>query len=542
MTDLDYDAVIIGGALAGASMGLLLKRDRPDARILIVERSEVFDFKVGESTSEVAGAFLTRVLRIGNWLSREQIAKNGLRFWFNSPGNDCLGRCAEIGPKLQVRLPAYQLDRSKLDTHVLELAREAGCEIRRPAVVRDLQLHGTGRNTLSVTAGGSSQTVRARWVIDASGRAATIARQRGTLENLAEHPTSSLWCRFRRVADLDSHELHEQYPGLGKRVWSQRGTATNHLTGDGWWAWIIPLQGGEVSVGITWDRRVFRMPDGGNVPERLRAVLEAHPVGRYLLRDAVAVEDDAFSYGTVAYRNTQVMGDGWATVGDASGFMDPLYSHGIDYVGNTVWAVSRLVLESLGGACVKEKVAAYDRNYGESYQRWFRSLYQDKYYYIGDAELMHAAVLLDVGCYFIGPVRLVWNDHRKELTSLPYGGPVGAWFGKFMAFYNRRLVKLAQKRKATGTFGRRNVDHQFIFRDSFQPSFAVRNLLFDGLRAWLKLECSGWFTRTRQPAGAGLAPAPVTATEELMAGSPEEPAALNRQTAAAEFDSAVLSP
>ncbi len=541
MTETDYDAVIIGGALAGASMGLLLKRDRPEARILIVERSEAFDFKVGESTSEVAGAFLTRVLRIGSWLSREQIAKNGLRFWFTSPGNDCPGRCAEIGPKLQVRLPAYQLDRSRLDTHVLDLAREAGCEVRRPAMVRQLQLHGTGKNTLTVTARGISETVRAKWVIDASGRAATIARQRGTLENLEEHPTSSLWCRFRNVADLDAHEFHEKYPDLGKRVWSQRSTATNHLTGDGWWAWIIPLQGGEVSVGITWDRRIFQMPSAGSVSDRLRTALDPHPLGRYLLRDAVPVEEDARSYGTLAYRNTEVIGDGWATVGDASGFMDPLYSHGIDYVGNTVWAVSRLVLDSLGGACVKDKVAAYDLNYRESFQRWFRSLYQDKYYYIGDAELMHAAVLLDVGCYFIGPVRMVWTDHRKELTSLPYGGPIGAGFGKFMAFYNRRLVHLAKQRQANGTFGRKNVDHQFIFRDSFQPSFAVRNLIFDGLRAWLKLEWSGKFGRKR----AKSLPAPVPGTSpsgELMGGGQEDGVVFGAKAAGADRKSALLAP
>lgn len=214
-------------------MGLLLMRERPGTRVLIVERSAVFDFKVGESTSEVAGAFLTRVLRIGSWLSREQIAKNGLRFWFTSPGNECVGRCAEIGPKLQVRLPAYQLDRSKLDAHVLELAREAGCEVRRSAVVRNLELQGTGKNRLTVSENGNDHPVTARWVIDASGRAAVIARHRGTLENLDAHPTSSLWCRFTNVSDLDAHELSARYPDMEKRVWSQRSNATNHLTGDG---------------------------------------------------------------------------------------------------------------------------------------------------------------------------------------------------------------------------------------------------------------------------------------------------------------------
>ncbi|MDB6069229.1 MAG: electron transfer flavoprotein [Verrucomicrobiales bacterium] len=509
--ETDYDVVIIGGALAGASMGLLLRRERPDARVLIVERSTAFDFKVGESTSEIAGAFLTRVLRIGSWLSREQIAKNGLRFWFTSPGNDCLGRCAEIGPKLQVRLPAYQLDRAKLDTHVLDLARQSGCEVRRPAVIRNLELNGVGANRATLTENGIETSITAKWIVDASGRAAVIARHRGTLQNLSDHPTASLWCRFTGVADLDAHELIEKHPGLARRVWSQRSTATNHLTGDGWWAWIIPLQGGEVSVGITWDRRIFEMPTAGSIPDRLRGVLMEHPVGKYLMEHAVAVEEDARSYGTVAYQNTEVTGDGWATVGDSSGFMDPLYSHGIDFIGNTVWAVSRLILDSLSGNDVSEKVAAYDVNYRESYSRWFRALYKDKYYYLGDAELMNAAVLLDVACYFVGPVRMVWADHQKELCSLPYGGPIGSAFGKFMAFYNRRFVHLAAKRRANGTFGRRNVDHQFIFRDSFQPSFAVRNLLFDGLKAWARLEVSALFARrpATDPAATPAAPKPV---------------------------------
>ena len=199
MMEADYDVVIIGGALAGAGMGILLKRELPEVRVLIVERSEAFSFKVGESTSEVGSAFLIRVLRLGSWLSREQIAKNGLRFWFNRPENTCAGRCAELGPKLQVRLPAYQLDRSKLDTHVLGLAAADGCEVVRPGVVRDLHLEGLGRNRLTVSTASGNRTVTAKWVIDASGRAAVIARQRGTLENLEAHPTSSMASTNKRV-------------------------------------------------------------------------------------------------------------------------------------------------------------------------------------------------------------------------------------------------------------------------------------------------------------------------------------------------------
>ena len=58
----DYDVVIMGGAFSGASAGMIIKRDHPELRVLIVERTTQFDRKVGESTSEVAGCFVTRVL------------------------------------------------------------------------------------------------------------------------------------------------------------------------------------------------------------------------------------------------------------------------------------------------------------------------------------------------------------------------------------------------------------------------------------------------------------------------------------------------
>ena len=48
-----YDVVVLGGAFSGSSLGLLLKRERPDLRVLIIEKSTKFDRKVGESASEV---------------------------------------------------------------------------------------------------------------------------------------------------------------------------------------------------------------------------------------------------------------------------------------------------------------------------------------------------------------------------------------------------------------------------------------------------------------------------------------------------------
>ncbi|HLY72671.1 MAG TPA: tryptophan 7-halogenase, partial [Planctomycetota bacterium] len=65
-----YDVIVLGGALAGASTALLLRRHLPGLRVLILERNPAFDWKVGESTVEISSYFLTRVLRLYEYLSR----------------------------------------------------------------------------------------------------------------------------------------------------------------------------------------------------------------------------------------------------------------------------------------------------------------------------------------------------------------------------------------------------------------------------------------------------------------------------------------
>ena len=468
------------------------------------------------------------MLRLGGWLAREQIHKNGLRFWFNGAGNTCPGRCAEIGPKLQVRLPAWQLDRSTLDPHVLQLAAEAGCEIWRPATVRAITLGESGRHAITVTRGdGTEHTLRPRWLIDASGKAAVLARQRGTLEILAEHPTNSMWARYRDVGDLDSAALVSRCPELADRVWSQRSTATNHLTGYGWWAWIIPLKGGETSIGITWDRRLFQPPSDGPIPARIEAVLRDHPIGAYLMENARAVEKDARTYSQLAYFSREVAGPGWAAVGDAAGFMDPLYSHGIDFIAHTVWAASRMVLHSLAGHDAGPMAAAYNQGYQESYQRWFEALYKDKYHYLGDAELMYAATLMDVGFYFWGPVRLTYRNHAAELALMPYNGGAGRAVAAFMRLYNRRLATLARHRLQSGRYGRKNLDSMFIFPESFLPNHKVLGLILHGVKQWLKCEWTTWWgARFPRQSTAAATPGhgnPVPATAGVAASTSKIP-------------------
>lgn len=486
--DATYDVVIIGGAFSGASTGLLLRRNNPGLRVLIIERTEAFDRKVGESTTEVSSGFLTRTLGLAHYLSHHQLTKQGLRMWFCDSPDGKFDECAEIGGGYNSRISGFQVDRATLDEHILQEAVKAGCELWRPVKVESFELGGIGKNKITVKRDGVEQTVTSKWLVDASGRATLIARKHKTLEMMKEHPTNAIWARFTNVKDWDGYELHKKYPCWAKRMRTQRGLATNHLNGLGWWCWIIPLKGGDVSVGLVYDTRLFKSPEGRTIGDRLKAHFQCHPVGREILGEAQVREDDQKAYSQLPYRVEKTMGDGWAIVGDAAGFIDPLYSPGLDFCSFTAFGVQHIVGMSCEGKDVSEEIARYSDRFAFCFRSWFEGIYRDKYYYLGDAELMSAAILLDIAAYHLGPVKQVYEDPMNNYAAFPFDGKAGQIASTLISFYNRRLVVLAKKKIAAGIYGNKNTNHRLVLTGFTPQNNVSGKLLFKGIGLWLKME------------------------------------------------------
>ena len=509
--EFDYDVVIVGGAFSGAATALLLKRKHPAARVLIIEKAEEFDRKVGESTTEVSSCFMTRILGLSNYLGHHQLVKQGLRMWFSNHPEQRFDDCVEIGARYQARLPTFQVDRATLDTHMLGVAVAAGCDLRRPAKVSRIELDGKNGQRLSLTTKETEETVRARWVVDASGRAAVLARKLGHFRQNTEHPINAVWARFSGVKDWDSYDWRERFPEYVNACRTSRSWATNHLMGHGWWCWIIPLKGGDVSAGIVYDSRIFKLNEGPNLSERLRAHLLTHPVGREVFGQAQVIESDVHAFSQLPYSSAQVCGDGWASVGDAAGFIDPLYSPGLDFCSYTSSYVAEMLAANLAGEDATERTRYYNEQYPTTYRLWFETLYKDKYFYMGDAELMSAALLLDVGSYFVGLVTPLYRNPEREFLRLPFEGTPGRVVAGMMKFYNRRLVTLAKRRLATGTYGQRNAGWRELY-DGFVPDIRVRKLIRKGLFRWWKAELTNLRlmmtagAKNRMPAASSTAP------------------------------------
>jgi flavin-dependent dehydrogenase len=488
----DYDVVVIGGALSGGSVALLLKREMPELRVLVVEKSVQFGRRVGEATVEVSAYFLMRVLGLGQHLHNSHIAKHGLRFWFANEETTTLADCSEIGGRYLSRVPSFQVDRAVLDEEVLKRAGDAGASILRPASVRRVSLKSGGFQEIDLAIEGVARVIRSRWVIDASGVACLLARQEGWWRQNSAHPTSALWARYRNVADLDGLDLAAKYPKWRKECFGLRSTATNHMMGRGWWAWFIPLKGGDTSVGVVFDQRLVQMPEGGSLSQRLTEFLSKHPVSRELLANAEVEAGDVHWRKNLPYSTTVQAGDGFVLVGDAAGFLDPFYSPGMDWISFTALSAVQLVLKERRGACIAAAVPEHNRLFTMSYHRWFEALYQDKYQYLGDFELMSLAFSLDLGLYYLGVVGQPYNRGIEAFLEPLFSTPVSTPFYKFMRFYNRRFARIAEARVRINTFGRCNAHHKKLVK-GFELSPVAAIPVLRALAAWICLELrEGW--------------------------------------------------
>lgn len=495
-TPSEFDVVVCGGSLAGAATALLLLRAKPDLRVAIVEKSERFPRRVGEATVEISAYFLGRVLGLTQHLNECHLAKQGMRFWFANDVTRTLADCSEIGSRYLTRLPSWQVDRSVLDEEVLRRAVAAGATLFRPAKAVAVRLQAGGRQTVTVESAAGRTDLSGRWVVDGSGFTALLARQENWFRRNEAHPTTAVWARWQGVKDWDGAELAAKFPDWFGACHTMRATATNHLVGDGWWSWWIPLKGGDFSVGVVFDQRRVTWPRKENVATSLKEFLaERHPVARELLAEAVPVAGDVLWRANLPYRSTTFAGDGFALVGDAAAFLDPFYSPGMDWLSYSVTMTTTLILAERNGeaaGALGARIVAHNRILTRSYERWFEAIYRDKYDVMGDFELMRTAFRLDLSLYYLGIVSQPLKRGPTALNEPVFATPPSELPFRLMRLYNRRLARMGRERRARGVFGRMNAGERLLI-DGFLPDNSTAKATLGALLGWLKLELTeGW--------------------------------------------------
>jgi flavin-dependent dehydrogenase len=306
-TDETCDILVIGGGPAGSTAAALLAERGTD--VVLLEKEAHPRFHIGES-------LLPRNLRIFERLGvADRVAAMGV----HKPGAEfILDETGQSVAFLFARSPftgadhAYQVCRSDFDQMLFEIARAKGARAAEHTRVTDVTTADNER--LRVTASAADGTVRvllARFVLDASGRDTFMASRLGTRQNNKRTNTAAVFAQFRNVA---------------ARTDEMRGAISIHLVRDGWF-WMIPLPGDVMSVGFVGNPSAFRQRRD-SLPEFFAQRLRESPSVRARMAQAERVSE-VMGAGNYAYRACRSWGDRWLMIGDAFGFIDPVFSSGV---------------------------------------------------------------------------------------------------------------------------------------------------------------------------------------------------------------------
>src|SRR5436190_23205484 len=168
---LDYDVAIIGGGPAGSTAAILLAQ--AGRRVLVLEREKFPRFPIGESLLPYSMGAFDR-LGVREQLERTAIDKRG-----GEVATACGARAIKFHFANGFRLKhtrAYQVERATFDQMLLDRAKEAGAEVREETAVAEVELQDDGVRLRLASDGGD---LRAKYVIDASGRNTVIGQQLG---------------------------------------------------------------------------------------------------------------------------------------------------------------------------------------------------------------------------------------------------------------------------------------------------------------------------------------------------------------------------
>jgi flavin-dependent dehydrogenase len=219
------------------------------------------------------------------------------------------------------------MDRGRLENHLRECVIEAGVHLKEGVHVTNIDISENGGLHKISYRDSEKQSHQAQgtWMIDAMGRRRFL-QSKFDLKKENDTTYNSAWFRVKGELSVNSFvpESEEKWHG---KVEQDRWYSTNHLMGEGYWVWLIPLSPGNTSIGIVAQDNMHRF-DQYNSYEKAVKWIQAHEpalgehLEEYPLLDFKVLRD-------YSYSSHQVFSyDKWCCIGEAGVFADPYYSLG----------------------------------------------------------------------------------------------------------------------------------------------------------------------------------------------------------------------
>ena len=419
-----FDVTILGGGLAGLTLARQLLMKHPELKIAIIEKRKFpvaeTTHKVGESSVEIGAHYFGEQLGLKKHLTDDQLPKFGLRFFFKDP-DQTLSEGTEVGGSSFFAAPSYQMDRGRMENYLAESDAEMGATIFDGSRVKETFLDSSENGTRDTThqvkilRDGEMQTVESRWIVDASGRAAIIKRKLNLEEDL-NHDINAAWFRIDANLQVDDWCDDQDWQVLTGKV-PRRWLSTNHLMGEGYWVWLIPLATGSTSVGIVADPRIHPLNTFNSFQKSLDWLHEHEPECAQAIEPHVEKMQDFLAIKKMSRGSRQIFSvDRWGLVGEAAAFLDPFYSPGSDFIaiGNTM--VGELIGEDIAGRPITHLAPTLQSVFLTLFQNNLLT-YRDQYPLFGNPRIMAIKFVWDYAVYWGFPALLYFNE---KLTDAPF--------------------------------------------------------------------------------------------------------------------------
>ncbi len=309
-TKAEYDVVVIGGGPAGSTAATLIAQK--GYHVAIFERERFPRFHIGESLIPETYWVLQRLGMLPKMQQSRFVKKHSVQF-VNSDGRiSAPFYFSENRPHECSQ--TWQVVRSEFDQMLLTNAAEQGVEVHQGCRVRDVIFENEIAVGVTVqNSDGEIKTVRAKVVVDASGQSGLLMNRLNLRVWDPVLNKGAIWTYWKGA-----------YRDCGKDEGATVVLQTANRQG---WFWYIPLHEDLVSIGVVAPFDYLFKGRGGNELVYTEEV-ELCPVVRERVAGA-SRSTGYFATRDYSYRTRQIAGDGWVLVGDALGFLDPLYSSGV---------------------------------------------------------------------------------------------------------------------------------------------------------------------------------------------------------------------
>ena len=357
MPQHDYDVAIIGTGFAGSTLGAILARQ--GLRVVLFEAKSHPRFAIGESlileTSETMRALaeLYDVPEIAYYSTENFLAhigtSHGIKRHFGFLQHVEPDQRHDPRHTLQAVIPRephgheLHLFRQDSDQHLLNTAIAYGATALQNTPIRDVEPGADG--VLVHTNQG--ETISAAYVVDAGGFRSPLAQKFDLRHHDLQTHSRAIFTHMVGVTPFAGDNAAR---GAYELPFPMCEGTLHHLF-EGGWLWVIPFDNHDAatnplcSVGLMLDPRVHPPREELSPADEFAAFVERYPTIREQFAGATAVRDWTRT-GRIQYGARQVVGDRWALLGHAAGFVDPLYSKGLYASLTAVSLTAHLLLQA----------------------------------------------------------------------------------------------------------------------------------------------------------------------------------------------------